>query len=89
MTTIEGEAPGDTTTTAPETTTTAQETTTTQADLPGIGDPVRDGKFEFIVTGIEEPGKIIWDGKEFDAEGFTWNGTNIEELNPASCWRQR
>jgi hypothetical protein len=58
VTTSEGEAPGDTTTIAPETTTTARETTTTQADLLGIGDPVRDGKFEFIVTGIEEPGKI-------------------------------
>lgn len=121
VTTTEGEIPGETTTTAPKTTTTAQETTTTQADLPGIGDPVRDGKFEFIVTGIEEPGKvynpedvledeaigewfivfmtvenigdqeqsffadnqsITWDGKEFGAEGFTWNGTSIENLNP-------
>jgi hypothetical protein len=103
------------------TTTTAAGVATTQPDLPGIGDPVRDGKFEFIVTGIEEPGnvydsedllndeavgewfivfmtvenigdqeqtfsagdqKVLWDGKEFTAEGFTWNGTSFEDLNP-------
>ena len=104
------------------TTSTAAETTTTSAaGLPGIGDPVRDAQFEFIVTGLEEPGrfyqpegllkdeangawlvvyvtvenvgdreraflagnqKILWDGKEYGGEGFTWHGTNAEDLNP-------
>lgn len=82
---------------------------------------MRDGKFEFVITGIEEPGKVYdpdnlledeangvwfivlmtvenigdqqqsffageqkldWDGKEFTAADFTWNGTSFEELNP-------
>jgi len=109
---------------APETTeatTTTVEATTTSEALPGVGQPVRDGNFEFVVTGIEEPGnvydpddvlpddatgewfivfmtvenigdeaqtffagnqKIFWDGKEFTAADFTWNGTSFEELNP-------
>ena len=110
-----------TTTTVEDTTTTVAETTTTQPDLPGIGDAVRDGKFEFVVTGMEEPGKVydpedlledeatgvwfivfltvenigdveqtffagdqkvLWDDKEFTADGFAWNGTNVESLNP-------
>lgn len=46
-------------TTSGETSTTvAESTTTTPAGLPGIGDPVRDGKFEFVVMEIEEPGDI-------------------------------
>jgi hypothetical protein len=100
----------------PETT-----TTTTAPDQPGIGDTVRDGKFEFVVMETEEPGKVydpedsledeakgkwlvvhmtvenigdaeqsffagdqkvLWDGKEFSAEGFTFNGTSFEDLNP-------
>lgn len=104
-----------------EVTTTAVETTTTTEALPGVGEAVRDGKFEFVVTGIEEPGKVYdpdnllddeangvwfivlmtvenigdqqqsffageqkldWDGKEFTAADFTWNGTSFEELNP-------
>lgn len=110
-----------TTTEGAETTTTVPQTTTTPPFLPGIGDPVRDGKFEFVVTEIEEPGKIydpdnlledvavgkwfivsmtvenigdqeqtfsardqkvLWDNKEFSAEGFTWNGSSFEALNP-------
>lgn len=82
---------------------------------------MRDGKFEFVITGIEEPGKVYdpdnfledeangvwfivlmtvenigdqqqsffageqkldWDGREFTAADFTWNGTSFEELNP-------
>lgn len=103
------------------TSTAAETTTTTEAGLPEIGDPVRDGQFEFVVTGLEAPGaiyqpegllkdeangawlviyvtvenvgdreqaflagnqKILWDGKEYGGEGFTWNGTNVEDLNP-------
>lgn len=103
------------------TSTAAETTTTTEAGLPRIGDPVRDGQFEFVVTGLEAPGaiyqpegllkdeangawlviyvtvenvgdreqaflagnqKILWDGKEYGGEGFTWNGTNVEDLNP-------
>ena len=103
------------------TSTAAETTTTTEAGLPKIGDPVRDGHFEFVVTGLEAPGaiyqpegllkdeangawlviyvtvenvgdreqaflagnqKILWDGKEYGGEGFTWNGTNVEDLNP-------
>lgn len=30
--------------------------------LPGIGTPVRDGKFEFVVTGVERPGSVIGEG---------------------------
>ena len=26
--------------------------------------------------------KILWDDKEYGGEGFTWNGTNAEDLNP-------
>lgn len=37
---------------------TADTTTTTEAGLPGIGDAVRDGKFEFVVTSIEQPGTV-------------------------------
>ncbi|MDO5503666.1 MAG: DUF4352 domain-containing protein [Actinomycetia bacterium] len=36
------------------------------ADLPGIGDPVRDGKFEFVVTGVEDGGTEI--GSEYFGE---------------------
>ena len=103
------------------TSTEAEATTTTQSGTPGIGDPVRDGQFEFVVTGVEEPGvvyqpevllkdeangswlvvyvmvqnvgdreqafltgnqRILWDNKEYGGEGFTWNGTNAEDLNP-------
>ena len=120
------QAASDTTVTDSEppdetTSTQAEATTTTEAGLPGIGDPVRDGQFEFVVTGVEEPGtiyqpegllkdeangtwlvvhvtvenvgdreqafltgnqKILWDDKEYGGEGFTWNGTNAEDLNP-------
>jgi hypothetical protein len=123
-------APDDTTTstgvttTQPQTTTsTAPPTTTTTPaeEQPGIGDPVRDGKFEFVVTEIEQPGdsydpddvledeangvwlivhmtvenigaeaqtffadnqQMLWNDVKYEASGFTWNGTNIEELNP-------
>lgn len=115
-----------TTTTVAETTTTQVaatpvSTTTTTEAVPGIGDPVRDGQFEFVVTGTESPGKvykpegllddeavgtwfivfvtvenigdreqgfaagdqkILWQGREFSADDFTWNGTNFEDLNP-------
>lgn len=30
-------------------------------DLPGIGDAVRDGKFEFVVTGVEDGGTEVGD----------------------------
>lgn len=33
------------------------------ADQPGIGDAVRDGKFEFVVTGVEDGGTEV--GNEF------------------------
>lgn len=59
-----------TTTSAPSSTaaTTEPAETTTSAPpaepaAPGIGVPVRDGKFEFTVTGVERPGKVI--GPEF------------------------
>ena len=110
-------APDATTTT---TTTEAPAATTTEA-LPGTGDEVRDGKFAFVVTEVENAGKVYdpegvlddeavgvwfvvhmdvtnigdeeqtffagnqtvtWDGKEFSAAGFTWNGTNAEAINP-------
>lgn len=32
------------------------ETTSTSPGVPGIGDTVRDGQFEFVVTGVEQPG---------------------------------
>src|SRR5680860_4752 len=48
----------ETTTTLEPTTTTEQTTTTTVPPLPGIGDPVRDGKFEFVVVEIEQPGNV-------------------------------
>ena len=87
----------------------------------GIGDPVRDGNFEFVVDSVGMAGKvyspggilqdeangvwfvaevrvtnigdgaqtffagnqkIIWEDRELEADGFTWNGTNVEELNP-------
>jgi hypothetical protein len=112
-----------TTTDAPTTTTTTTEapTTTTTEALPGIGDEVRDGKFAFVVTEVEDAEKVYdpegvledeavgvwfivhmdvtnigdeeqtffagnqavtWDGKEFSAAGFTWNGTSAEAINP-------
>jgi len=37
---------------------TADTTTTTEAGLAGIGDAVRDGKSEFVVTSIEQPGTV-------------------------------
>lgn len=49
--------PTTTTTTAAAATTTEAATTTTEAQ-PGVGDPVRDGKFEFVVTAVEQPGKF-------------------------------
>ena len=103
------------------TSTEAEATSTTQLRAPGVGDPGRDGQFEVVVTGIEEPGavyqpeglpkdeangswlvvyvtvgnvgdreqafltgnqRILWDDKEYGGEGFTWNGTNVEDLNP-------
>jgi len=36
----------------------AEATTTTEVGLPGIGDAVRDGQFEFVVRGVEEPGAV-------------------------------
>ena len=121
-----GQAASDTAATGSEpaeatTSTEAEATTTAQPSVPGVGDSVRDGQFEFVVTGIEEPGavyqpegllkdeadgswlvvyvtvenvgdreqafltgnqRILWDGKEYGGEGFTWNGTNVEDLNP-------
>lgn len=121
-----GQAASDTAETGSEppdatTSTEAEATTTTQSSAPGVGDPVRDGQFEFVVTGIEDPGavyqpegllrdeangswlvvyvtvenvgdreqafltgnqRILWDGKEYGGEGFTWNGANAEDLNP-------
>lgn len=104
-----------------EASSTTHQMVTLQAGLAGIGDFLRDGKFEFVVTGIEEPGKVYgpedvleddaigqwlivlvtvenigseerpffaenqkisWDGREFEAEGSTSNGTSIENLNP-------
>lgn len=35
-------------------------------ELPGIGDAVRDGKFEFVVTGVEDGGTEV--GSEFLSE---------------------
>lgn len=35
-------------------------------ELPGIGDPVRDGKFEFVITGVEDGGTEV--GSEFLSE---------------------
>lgn len=35
-------------------------------EQPGIGDPVRDGKFEFVVTGVEDGGTEL--GSEFLSE---------------------
>ncbi len=61
-------AGASTTTTGQATTTTIEPTTTTTEDLPGIGDPVRDGKFEFVVTGIEEPGKVYDPDDVFEDE---------------------
>ena len=40
------------------TSTETEATTTTQPGAPGVGDPVRDGQFEFVVTRIEEPGVV-------------------------------
>ena len=39
----------------------AQVADTTQVEAPaaGIGTKVRDGKFEFVVTGVERPGRIL------------------------------
>ena len=37
---------------------TADTTATTEAGLPGVGDAVRDDKFEFVVTSIEQPGTV-------------------------------
>ena len=42
--------------------TTSEPAPTTPA-APGIGTAVRDGKFEFVVTGVERPGKTI--GSDF------------------------
>ena len=121
-----GQAASDTAATGSQppdatTSTEAEATSTTQPRAPGVGDPGRDGQFEFVVTGIEEPGavyqpeglpkdesngswlvvhvkvenvgdreqafltgnqRILWDNKEYGGEGFTWNGTNAEDLNP-------
>ena len=115
-TTATGSEPAEATTS-----TEAEAATTTQPSAPGVGDPVRDGQFEFVVTGTEEPGavyqpegllkdeangswlvvyvtienvgdreqafltgnqRVLWDGKEYGGEGFTWNGTNVEDLTP-------
>jgi len=54
-------ASGDVATTAAtDASAAAAETTAAPApsDLPGIGDPVQDEDFVFVVTGIEEPGPI-------------------------------
>ena len=121
-----GQAASDTAATGSQppdatTSTEAEATSTTQPRAPGVGDPGRDGQFEVVVTGIEEPGagyqpegllkdeangswfvvhvkvenvgdreqafltgnqRILWDNKEYGGEGFTWNGTNAEDLNP-------
>ena len=107
-----------TTTVAPPTTATP---TTTAKVLAGLGEEVRDGKFAFVVTAIDNPGnvydpeglladeavgtwllvhvtvtnigdrqwsfssgdqRLLWDDKTFSAEGFAWNGTSFENLNP-------
>lgn len=41
----------------------AEEPPAPDADQPGIGDAVRDGKFEFVVTGVEDGGTEV--GNEF------------------------
>ena len=109
-----------TTTVSPATTATEPiNTTTTRPPLAGIGDPVRDGKFEFVVIDVEQPGKTLRSGGlEDEALGtwfivrikvtnigeaaqtffasnqkltfgaatydpsYTWNGTNVEDVNP-------
>ena len=38
------------------------EATTTVAGLPGVGDTVNDGKFAFVVTGVEQPGDVYSPG---------------------------
>jgi len=58
-----GRSASDTTATVSEptdetTSTQAEATTTTEAGLPGVGEPVRDGQFEFVVTRVEEPGTV-------------------------------
>lgn len=52
---------------------TADTTTTTEAGLPGIGDAVRDGKFEFVVTSVEQPGDVYQpQGLLRDEANGTW-----------------
>ena len=111
-------SPNPTTMVAPTTTATP---TTTAKVLAGLGEEVRDGKFAFVVTAIDNPGnvydpeglladeavgtwllvrmtvtnigdrqwsfssgdqRLLWDDKTFSAEGFAWNGTSFENLNP-------
>lgn len=67
------------------TTTLRATTTTTTTTLPpkraGIGDPVRDGKFEFVVIDVEQPGKILGSGVLDDEALGTWLIVRIKVTN--------
>ncbi len=63
------------------TTTRVTTTTTTAPKQAGIGDIVRDGRFQFVVTGVEQPGKIIEDGLlSYEAIG-TWFAVRLHVVN--------
>lgn len=71
---------------ATTTTTTRIATTTTTTTKPppkraGIGDPVRDGKFEFVVIDVEQPGKILGSGGLEDEALGTWLIVRIKVTN--------
>ena len=67
------------------TTTRIAATTTTTTKPPpkraGIGDPVRDGKFEFVVIDVEQPGKILGSGGLEDEALGTWLIVRIKVTN--------
>ena len=71
---------GNTATTAAAANTTvaaavAPATTAPESDLPGIGDPVQDEQFTFVVTGIEQPGALYnptGSSLEVDEATGTW-----------------
>ncbi len=71
---------------ATTTTTTRIATTTTTTTKPppkraSIGDPVRDGKFEFVVIDVEQPGKILGSGGLEDEALGTWLIARIKVTN--------
>jgi len=54
---------------------TAATTAPASNDLPGIGDPVQDEQFVFVVTAIEEPGPI-----------YNPNGSTLSADEAAGTW---